>query len=103
MRQLLLGIMVCTTIGIAAVGDQGQQPAPSADPYLNNPAAGTGTFPLAAPAGKDSNARAVAPTGAINQGPFNPATWKYGPAFSPPPSSQVWNPVRLKMQQGAKL
>src|SRR5262245_20777498 len=105
MRQLLLVGIVCATVGIAAVGDQGQQtqPAPSADPYLNNAAAGATFFPLAAPAGKDSNARAVAPTGAIKQVPFNPATWKYGPAFNPPPSAKAWNPVKLKMQQGAKL
>ncbi len=38
----------------------GQEPA-TADPYANNPAAGTMKFPLAAPAGKDS--------GAIDQGP----------------------------------
>ncbi len=105
MKQWLLVGIVCATVGIAAVGDQNQQtqPAPGADPYLNNAAAGTTAFPLAAPAGKDSNARGVAPPGAVNQGPFNPATWKYGPAFSPPPSSKIWNPVRLKMQQGTKL
>ena len=105
MRQLLLVGVVCATVGIVAIGDQNQQtqPAPGADPYLNNAAAGTTAFPLAAPAGKDSNARAVAPAGAINQGPFNPATWKYGPAFNPPPSSKIWNPVRLKMQQATKL
>jgi 2-keto-3-deoxy-L-rhamnonate aldolase RhmA len=104
MRQLLLAAIVCATVGTAAIGDQNpQQPPPSADPYLNNPAAGTAAFPLAAPAGKDSNARAVAPSGAINQGPFNPSTWKYGPAFNPTASAAIWNPVRLKMQQGAKL
>ena len=57
---------------------QGQPPArgrAGADPYVNNAAPGTLTFPLAAPAGKDSNARTVAPIGAINQGLFNPATW----------------------------
>ena len=31
-------------------------------------------FPLAAPAGKDSNARQVAPPGAVNQGPFDEST-----------------------------
>jgi 2-keto-3-deoxy-L-rhamnonate aldolase RhmA len=105
MRQLLFAAGVCATVGIAAFGAQTPQtqPAPSADPYLNNPAAGTAAFPLAAPAGKDSNARAVAPPGAVNQGTFNPATWKYGPAFNPPPAAKIWNPVRLKMQQGIKL
>ena len=41
-------------------------------------------FPLAAPAGKDSNARQVAPPGAVNQGPFDDARWKYGPGFNAP-------------------
>jgi 2-keto-3-deoxy-L-rhamnonate aldolase RhmA len=105
MRQLLFAAVVSTTVAVAAVGDQNPptQPAPSADPYLNNPAAGAAAFPLAAPAGKDSNARAVAPAGAINQGPFSPSTWKYGPAFNPPPAATTWNPVKLKMQQGTKL
>jgi 2-keto-3-deoxy-L-rhamnonate aldolase RhmA len=105
MRQLLFAAAVCATVGIAAFGAQSPQtqPPPGADPYLNNPAPGKAAFPLAAPAGKDSNARAVAPPGAVNQGPFNPATWKYGPAFTPPPAAKIWNPVRLKMQQGIKL
>ena len=60
------------------------QTAPRADPYANNAAPGTLTFPLAAPAGKDSNSLGVAPPGAVNQGPFDPATWKYGPAFNAP-------------------
>jgi 2-keto-3-deoxy-L-rhamnonate aldolase RhmA len=61
-------------------------------------------FPLAAPAGVDSNARQVAPPGAVNQGPFDPAAWKYGNAFAPPLGAKIWNPAKLKlMQQGAKL
>jgi 2-keto-3-deoxy-L-rhamnonate aldolase RhmA len=79
------------------------QPAPSVDPYANNPNAGTTTFPLAAPAGTDSNAKSVAPAGAVNSGPFDPATWKFGPAFNPPAGSKIWNPVKLKMMQGAKV
>jgi 2-keto-3-deoxy-L-rhamnonate aldolase RhmA len=86
-----------------AAPNQPGQPRSSADPYFNNPAAGATQFPLAAPAGKDSNARMVAPAGAVNQGPFDPATWKYGPAFNPPPGTKVWNPVRIKMMQGAKV
>src|ERR1700755_1819766 len=62
----------------------GQQPPPTADPYANNAKPGTTEFPLAAPAGKDSNARMVAPPGAVNQGAFDPASWKFGPAFDPP-------------------
>jgi 2-keto-3-deoxy-L-rhamnonate aldolase RhmA len=79
------------------------QPAPTADPYANNAAPGTTTFPLAAPAGKDSGARAASPAGALNQGPFDAATWKYGPAFNAPAGAKVWNPVKLKMMQGGKV
>ena len=109
MRNLFIAAASFTVLTMAALAGQQAQaptqqtPAPSADPYINNPAAGTQQFPLAAPAGKDSNARAVAPQGAVNQGPFDIATWKYGPAFNPPPNSKVWNPVKVKMTQGAKV
>jgi 2-keto-3-deoxy-L-rhamnonate aldolase RhmA len=105
MRKLLIAAAASTTLIMAALAAQAppQTPAPSADPYINNPAAGTQQFPLAAPAGKDSNARNVAPAGALNQGPFDPATWKYGNAFNPPPDAKIWNPVKLKMAQGAKV
>jgi 2-keto-3-deoxy-L-rhamnonate aldolase RhmA len=101
-----------TVIGAALLGvtmaaaqtQSGQtQPAQGVDPYAGNPAAGTTTFPLAAPAGTDSNARTAAPPGSVNQGPFDPATWKYGPAFNPPAGTKVWNPVRLKLMQGGKV
>src|SRR5262245_18595921 len=86
----------------AAQGAQTQAPS-TADPYANNAAPGATQFPLAAPAGKDSNAKGVAPAGAVNQGAFDPATWKYGTAFNAPEGSKVWNPVRLKMMQGGKV
>ena len=60
-------------------------------------------FPLAAPAGKDSNARQVAPPGAVNQGPFSDSNWKYGNGFTPPPGAKIWNPAKLKLMQGGKL
>jgi 2-keto-3-deoxy-L-rhamnonate aldolase RhmA len=61
-------------------------------------------FPLAAPAGMDSKARQVAPPGAVNQGAFDAATWKYGNAFSPPPGAKIWNPAKIKlMTEGGKL
>ena len=44
-----------------------------------------------------------APAGAVNQGPFDPATWKYGPAFNPPAGAKIWNPVKLKLMQGGKV
>src|SRR4029079_18048225 len=86
----------------AAQGAQTQAPS-TADPYANNAAPGTTQFPLAAPAGKDSNAKAAAPAGAVNQGPFDPATWKYGPAFTAPAGAKIWNPVKFKLLQGAKV
>jgi 2-keto-3-deoxy-L-rhamnonate aldolase RhmA len=107
MKQLILSLAVCVTVGFVAFGFQGQnapqQPRPSADPYLNNAAPGATAFPLAAPAGKDSHAFETAPAGAVNQGPFDPAKWKYGPAFDAPAGSKVWNPVKLKMMQGGKV
>jgi 2-keto-3-deoxy-L-rhamnonate aldolase RhmA len=80
-------------------------PAPktSADPYANNPDAGKLSFPLAAPAGKDSGAMKTALPGAANVGPFDMSGWKYGPAWNPPPNSKIWNPVKLKMMQGGKV
>src|SRR5204862_7218753 len=85
---------------------QGAQPTaqnPTADPYANNANAGATIFPLAAAAGSDSKAATAAPSGAVNQGAFAPATWKYGTAFDAPPNSKVWNPVKLKMQAGGKV
>jgi 2-keto-3-deoxy-L-rhamnonate aldolase RhmA len=60
-------------------------------------------FPLAAPAGVDSKARESAPAGAVNQGPFDASTWKYGTAFDPPPGTKIWNPAKIKLMQGGKL
>lgn len=111
MRTWLIAAAVCTSLGIATfkahtqgtqTHTQAQSPS-TADPYANNATPGTTQFPLAAPAGKDSNALMVAPPGAVNQGPFNPATWKYGSAFAPPAGSKIWNPVKLKMLQGSKV
>ena len=61
------------------------------------------SFPLAAPAGTDSRSIAQPPANAVNTGPFDPAKWKYGPAFTPPPGTKIWNPVKLKMLQGGKV
>jgi 2-keto-3-deoxy-L-rhamnonate aldolase RhmA len=106
-RHFLLAAVVCAAVGIAAFGAQTQtppaQPPPTADPYATSAAPGATQFPFAAPAGKDSSARTIAPAGAVNQGPFDPTTWKYGPAFNPPSGSGIWNPVKLKMMQGGKV
>jgi len=105
MKHLLVAAAVCAALSLATISAQPQntQAPATADPYANNPAAGTTQFPLAAPAGTDSNARTVAPPGAVNQGAFDPATWKYGPAFNAPAGAPVWNPVRLKLMQGGKV
>ena len=115
MRQGLLSVAACVALGIAAYEVHTQTPSsqsqpatgqpqqPGVDIYANNPAAGTMKFPFAAPAGKDSNARAVAPPDAVNRGPFDPATWTYGPAFAAPAGAKIWNPVKLKLMQGAKV
>src|SRR5205814_2504641 len=116
MKQLLFVFALCAVLAVVAFGFQAQnQPAqagqrgqrgqavPNADPYANNAAPGTTSLPLAAPAGKDSNARMVAPAGAVNQRPFDAAAWKYGTAFNAPQGSKIWNPVKLKMMQGGKV
>jgi len=97
MKRLLFAVAAATALGIATFSAQGQAPAQparpaSADPYANNPDAGKQQFPLAAPAGKDSNAKQTSPAGAQNQGPFDPSTWKYGTAFAPPAGAKIWNP-----------
>jgi 2-keto-3-deoxy-L-rhamnonate aldolase RhmA len=105
-KQLSLAAILCAAVGIVAFAGQTpapQTPAPSADPYANNAVPGATQFPLAAPAGKDSGARTTAPAGALNQGAFDPATWKYGTAFNPPPGAKIWNPVKLKMMRGEKV
>jgi 2-keto-3-deoxy-L-rhamnonate aldolase RhmA len=80
------------------------KPAPAAaDPYANNPNPGASKFPLAAPAGRDSGAKQHAPADAVNKGAFDPATWKYGSAFDAPAGSRIWNPAKLKLQQGGKV
>src|SRR5215831_5586852 len=100
MKRLIFITIVCVILGLVAFavepqrGQRGQRGA-SADPYADNAAPGTTTFPLAAPAGKDSNARMVAPPGAVNQGPFDAKTWKYGNGFAAPNESKIWNPVKL--------
>ncbi len=105
-KHLLWAVAVCAALGMAVFAAQAQnppQPPPTADPYANSAVPGATQFPLAAPAGKDSNSRMVAPPGALNQGPFDPTKWKYGDAFNAPAGAKVWNPVRLKMMQGGKV
>jgi 2-keto-3-deoxy-L-rhamnonate aldolase RhmA len=51
----------------------------------------------------DSGAVTIPPPFAINTGPFDPARWTFGGAFEPPAGAAVWNPVKLKLQQGGKV
>ena len=103
MKRLLFLLIACAGLGIGALGFQGQNRPANADPYANNAAPGTTAFPLAAPAGKDSGARTTAPAGAVNQGPFDAAKWKYGKAWDAPGGSKIWNPVKIKMMEGGKV
>jgi 2-keto-3-deoxy-L-rhamnonate aldolase RhmA len=100
-----IAVAVCALVVVQAqVAPPQPPPKPaSADPYANNPAAGTSKFPLAAPAGADSGAKQTAPADAVNKGVFDPKTWTYGPAFNAPAGSKIWNPAKLKLQQGGKV
>src|ERR1700747_2517518 len=105
-RNLLIASILCAAVGIVVFAGQTpapQTPAPSADPYANNAAPGAMAFPLAPPAEKNSGARMTPPAGAVNQGPFDPTTWKYGTAFNPPAGAKIWNPVKLKLMAGGKV
>jgi 2-keto-3-deoxy-L-rhamnonate aldolase RhmA len=77
--------------------------APNQQDQATEDFAAPAAFPLAAPAGVDSRSMTTAPTNAVNTGPFDPATWKFGTAFNPPPGAKIWNPVKLKMLQGGKV
>jgi 2-keto-3-deoxy-L-rhamnonate aldolase RhmA len=81
----------CAAMGLVAVCAFGQTAAPSA------------AFPLAAAAGQDSGQMNAAPAGAVNQGPLDPAKWKYGPAYDAPANAGIWNPVMIKMMKGEKV
>src|SRR5712672_1520407 len=87
MRHLVKLAAACSFLSLSALPGSAQQ----------------NQFPLAAPAGVDSRARETALPGAVNQGPFDAGTWKYGNAFNAPAGTKIWNPVKIKMMQGAKL
>src|SRR5690349_13807505 len=76
MRRHLISTLVAAVVAIVAVAAQ-QREQPSA---TEDAVASGGNFPLAAKAGQDSNAKTAAPPAAVNQGPFDMNTWKYGPA-----------------------
>jgi 2-keto-3-deoxy-L-rhamnonate aldolase RhmA len=116
MQRLALGLTLAGSLSLLSLSMGAQAPAPAqppptprplapgtADPYATNAAPGATTFPLAAPAGVDSKAKDTPPPFAANTGPFNPGSWKFGNAFDPPANSGLWNPVKVKMQQGGKV
>jgi 2-keto-3-deoxy-L-rhamnonate aldolase RhmA len=93
----IAGAALCiTTLLVAQTGQPTQSPGTRDQQVATQ-------FRLAAPAGTDSDARRVAPAGAVNQGPFDPGTWRYGPAFAAPAGGRVWNPVKLKLSEGRKV
>jgi 2-keto-3-deoxy-L-rhamnonate aldolase RhmA len=61
------------------------------------------TSPFAAPAGKDSGALRTALPSGVTQGPFDPAKWKFGPAYNAPAGAKIWSPVKAKMLAGEKV
>jgi 2-keto-3-deoxy-L-rhamnonate aldolase RhmA len=103
MKKTLFGAALMALIGVAALTAQ-QAQSPREQPGATEDAvASGGDFPLAAKAGQDSNAKTVAPAGAVNQGPYDMTKWKYGTAWNAPASAKIWNPVKLKMMAGQKV
>src|SRR5690348_17038580 len=102
MKKTLLVAALAAVLAMVAVRAQ-QQPAREQPSATEDAVAASGTFPLAAKAGQDSNAKNVAPAGAVNQGSFDKTKWKYGTAWNAPDGSKIWNPVKLKMLAGQKV
>ena len=96
-RFLVAALTTAVALVLVISRAQGQTPAPNANDAVKK------RFPLMAPAGKDSGALNTAPPGAVNQGPLDPAKWKYGHAFDAPKDAKIWNPVMLKMMKGESV
>src|SRR5947207_1360620 len=102
MKKTLLVAALAVVLDMIAV--RAQQQPPREQPSATEDAVATGgNFPLAAKAGQNSNAKNVAPAGAVNQGRFDMTKWKYGTAWNAPADSKIWNPVKLKMMAGQKV
>jgi 2-keto-3-deoxy-L-rhamnonate aldolase RhmA len=99
-KTLLVAALAAVLAMVAARAQESAREQPSA---TEDAVAAGGNFPLAAKAGQDSNAKTVAPAGAVNQGPFDKTKWKYGTAWNAPADSKIWNPVKLKMMAGQKV
>jgi 2-keto-3-deoxy-L-rhamnonate aldolase RhmA len=103
-RWMILAAALVFAPVASSLAQQAQQNRPAnADPYANNADAGTLRFPLAAKQGQNSGAFKTPLAGAVNTGPFDPKTWKYGPNTKAPDNSKIWNPAKLKLQQGGKV
>ncbi|MEP6537320.1 MAG: aldolase/citrate lyase family protein [Bryobacteraceae bacterium] len=108
MKHLLFAVALAAVSNLTVFPVYGQNTparpaAAGADPYANNPDAGKLKFPLAAAAGTNSGQVKTPPPGAVNQGPVDPATWKFGPQNRPPADAKIWNPVKLKLMRGEKV
>jgi len=98
----VLGSAIVITTGIVHAQAPPQSPGAGQQPAYAV-ASPPITSPLSAPAGKDSGAIRTALPNGVNQGPFDPAKWKYGPAFNAPAGAKIWNPVKAKMMAGQKV
>ena len=108
MNTRLVTIVVGTLVVFAAACADAQTPARQQNAGAGQQpayaiASPPVTSPLAAPEGKDSGAIRTALPNGVNQGPFDPAKWKYGPAFDVQGGVKIWNPVRAKMLAGQKV
>jgi len=97
-----VGMVVALTAGLAHAQAPAQTPGAGAQPAYAV-ASPPITSPLSAPAGKDSGAIRTALPNGVNQGPFDPKTWKYGPAYNPPAGTKIWSPVKAKLMAGQKI
>jgi len=97
-----LGLLFTAGIAYAQAPPPAQAPAAPGQPAYAV-ASPPVTSPLSAPAGKDSGAIRTALPNGVNQGSFDPATWKYGPAFNAPAGAKIWSPVKAKMMAGQKV
>ncbi|MEO8467244.1 MAG: aldolase/citrate lyase family protein [Gammaproteobacteria bacterium] len=97
-----VGTIIVFAAGIACAQAPAQPPAAGAQPAYAV-ASPPITSPLSAPAGKDSGAIRTALPNGVNQGAFDPAKWKYGPAYNAPAGAKIWNPVKAKLMAGQKV
>ena len=96
----VLALGIVAVLAQAQNQPQGQTPRPANQPpnqqdQATEDFAAPAAFPLAAPAGVDSRAVTTAPANAVNTGPFDPATWKYGTA-----SSSLWRAASHSARAG---